>query len=614
MYNRFFGFKERPFKLVPNPEYLYLSRIHEEVLAHLNYAVGYGEGFVEITGEVGTGKTTLCRMFLESLDENTEAAYIFNPKLDALQLLKAINDEFGIPSDTESVKALIDRLNAFLLEKKAQGKRVILLVDEAQNLSADVLEQLRLLSNMETTTSKLLQIILVGQPELGELLETDALRQLNQRITLRCHLIPLTTSEMREYIRHRLHIASRKPGLAFTAGAYRSIFKYSNGVPRLINIVCDRTLLTAFAMGKHHITQTIVRRAIRELDGKRKRSGKPQLVREKLIIGLLVVLVILVAGLVVGQTMLNRTRRMATAPVAHHKIETTVSESSVDRAPEAAGETSLEVAPLTPEPQPHAAEFSTVQVTPPVPEPSLIDAESSTAPPAVMTATIDPAVATPVRDLGHMIVSTAALNSRNGALTAVLRKWNVQRSLGIGPVDVVDGDTFFRLSARHSDMEVLRIKGNLTLIKKLNLPAILEFPPPDGSGVRFMALVGLADDELRLSDGDDTFPVAPASLTGLWNGVAHIFWKNYFNYTGVIPISSPGEVILSLKVNLKAMGFPIQEMTAAYDTTTRLAVETIQARNGLAVDGMVGPMTKIALYNENPLLNGPRLAGGNTEQ
>ena len=172
MYNRFFGFKERPFKLVPNPEYLYLSRSHEEVLAHLNYAVGYGEGFVEITGEVGTGKTTLCRMFLESLDENTAAAYIFNPKLDALQLLKAINDEFGIPSDTESIKTLIDRLNAFLLEKKAQGKRVILLVDEAQNLSADVLEQLRLLSNMETTTSKLLQIILVGQPELGELLET----------------------------------------------------------------------------------------------------------------------------------------------------------------------------------------------------------------------------------------------------------------------------------------------------------------------------------------------------------------------------------------------------------------------------------------------------------
>ena len=163
-------------------------------------------------------------------------------------------------------------------------------------------------------------------------------------------------------------------------------------------------------------------------------------------------------------------------------------------------------------------------------------------------------------------------------------------------------------------MEVFRVKGNLTLIKSLNLPAILEFPTPDGSDVRFMALVGVEADEIRLSDGDDTFTVAPASLAGLWNGVAHILWKNYFNYTGVIPISSPGEVILSLKVHLKAKGFPIESMTAAYDTTTRLAVETIQARNGLNVDGMVGPMTKIALYNEEPLLNGPRLVGDSPGQ
>jgi general secretion pathway protein A len=595
MYSRFFGFKERPFKLVPNPEYLYLSRIHEEVLAHLNYAVGYGEGFVEITGEVGTGKTTLCRMFLESLDERTVAAYIFNPKLNALQLLKAINDEFGVSSDTDSVKSLIDRLNAFLLEKKAQDKRVILLVDEAQNLSTDVLEQLRLLSNLETTTSKLLQIILVGQPELGELLETDALRQLNQRITLSCHLIPLSASEMREYIRHRIHIASRKPGLAFTAGAYRSIFQGSKGVPRLINIVCDRTLLTAFALGKHRITRAIVRRAIRELDGKSNRSRMPHFFREKLILGLLVTLVLLLVGLVVRQTMLNRTSQISVVPNVHHKVETMVSEPTDDIASEAAEETIPEVAPPPIESQPLAAEPLSTADAPPV------------ATLAATTATIETA---PARDLEHEIASMGALNSRIGALTAVLRQWNVQNTLGIGPVEGVDSDTFFRLSARHSDMEVLRVKGNLNLIKKLNLPAILEFPPPGGSDSRFMTLVGLSDDEVRLSDGEDTFSLEPASLAGLWNGVAHIFWKNYFNYTGVIPISSPGEVILSLKMHLKAMGFPINQMTAAYDSSTRLAVEGIQARNGLNVDGMVGPMTKIALYNEDPSLNGPRLAGG----
>ncbi len=587
MYNRFFGFKERPFKLVPNPEYLYLSRIHEEVLAHLNYAAGYGEGFVEITGEVGTGKTTLCRMFLENLDENTAAAYIFNPKLDALQLLKAINDEFGIPSDTESVKTLIDRFNAFLLEQKAQGRRVILLVDEAQNLGADVLEQLRLLSNLETTTSKLLQIILVGQPELGELLETDALRQLNQRITLSCHLIPLSDKETREYIRHRIHIASRKPGLEFTAGAYRSIFNYTGGVPRLINIACDRALLTAFTLGKHKITNPIVKRALRELDGKRSRSRTALFKPEKLIIGLLVILVILVAGLVVGQTILSRTSRMSVAPVVHHKIEPPPAEGTVAAPSEAATGPIAESASLQPESQPPVAEPLVTEAAPPSPTD----------------------VAAPVGELGNIVDAMEAIPSRSGALTAVLREWQVQRALGSGSVDEVDSDTFFRIAARYSDMEALRVQGNLNLIRKLNLPAILEFPHPDGGGLRYMTVVALADDEIRLSNGDSTFSIAPAALAGLWNGVAYILWKNFFNYTGIIPITSPGEVILSLKVHLKALGFPIQEMTAAYDTTTRLAVETIQARNGLDVDGMLGPLTKIALYNEDRSLTIPRLTG-----
>jgi len=323
MYNQFFDFKERPFKLVPNPEYLYLSRIHEEVLARLNYAVDYGEGFVAITGEVGTGKTTLCRMFLENLDENTEAAYIFNPKLDVLQLLKSINDEFGLPStDTDSIKTLIDRLNAFLLDMKAQDRRVLLLVDEAQNLSVDVLEQLRLLSNLETTTSKLLQIILVGQPELGALLESDALRQLNQRITLSCHLIPLTLEETREYIRHRIHIASRKPGLAFSAAAYRSIFKYSGGVPRLINIACDRSLLTAFTRGKHGITNDIVKQALQELNGERSRKTPTTRFRNVGFVAVLSILVVAAASLYIGRTARKRTNDGSIKKIMRHKIET----------------------------------------------------------------------------------------------------------------------------------------------------------------------------------------------------------------------------------------------------------------------------------------------------
>ena len=176
MYQRFFDLRERPFKLVPNPAYLFLSRCHEEALAHLTYAVTQGDGFVTVIGEVGTGKTTLCRTFLESLDEQVEAAFIFNPKLDALQLLKSINDELGIDSTPDNTKDLIDRLNRFLIAQRAAGKSVILVIDEAQNLSKEVLEQLRLLSNLETTADKLLQILLVGQPELAEVLDAHDMR------------------------------------------------------------------------------------------------------------------------------------------------------------------------------------------------------------------------------------------------------------------------------------------------------------------------------------------------------------------------------------------------------------------------------------------------------
>ncbi|MFP4350154.1 MAG: ExeA family protein, partial [Desulfococcaceae bacterium] len=265
MYKKFFGFKERPFQLVPNPAYLFLSKSHEEALAHLSYAVSQGDGFVEITGEVGTGKTTLCRVFLGGLGENTEAAYIFNPLLNAVQLLKAVNDEFGIDSRADTEKELIDTLNTFLMEKKRQGKQVIVLIDEAQKLGEDVLEQLRLLSNLETDTSKLLQIILVGQPELREMLDSQELRQLGQRITLSCYLTPLDLRETRAYIQHRIQIASQRPGVKFTRGAFWSIYRYSRGIPRLINIASDRALLTAYGLHKRKITGAIARSAIREL-------------------------------------------------------------------------------------------------------------------------------------------------------------------------------------------------------------------------------------------------------------------------------------------------------------------------------------------------------------
>ena len=600
MYNRFFGFKERPFKLVPNPEFLYLSRIHEEVLAHLNYAVGYGEGFVEVTGEVGTGKTTLCRLFLENLDANTEAAYIFNPKLDVLQLLKAINDEFGIASDTDSLKTLIDRLNAFLLEQKAQGRRVILLIDEAQNLSADVLEQLRLLSNLETTTSKLLQIILVGQPELSELLETGALRQLNQRITLSCHLTPLSAAETREYIRHRIHVASQAPGLEFTAGAYRSIFTYSAGIPRLINIACDRALLTAYSRNKHRITNRIVKQALHELERKAHRHAKPMLVREKLTIGLLAVLVLLVAGLVASQILLRPSGQRTATPVVHHKI--------AKEALATPAEAHRETAPDPPE-APPTGDPSLPADERPLHAQASVEEPQQDAEPPVKTETVgkppSTAASPPVEDAVHQLLgATDTRQSRTNALSAVFDAWKTK--MVAVKANVNDDDTFFRLAARKSNMEILQVRGNVNLLRKLNLPAIVEFPHSDG--MRFLAVTGMRADEVQLSDGNQRLRLPAADMAARWNGRAHILWKNHFNYTGVIPINSPDEVILTLKEHLQALGYSVGALDAAYDAVTRKAVETIQARNGLDADGMVGPQTKIVLYNADPSLDIPRLS------
>ncbi|RMF84810.1 MAG: AAA family ATPase, partial [Nitrospirae bacterium] len=265
MYKRFFDLTERPFKLVPNPAYLFLSRGHEEALAHLTYALSEGDGFVAITGEVGTGKTLLCRAFLEGLGDDVSVAYIFNPRLDGLELLRAIRDELGFEAPGESAQELIDGLNRFLIEERRAGRKVLLLIDEAQNLSPEVLEQLRLLSNLETRDAKLIQIVLVGQPELAEMLDTYELRQLAQRITLSCVLSPLDRRDARRYVEHRLRVASRGRPVPFTRGAHRVLYRYSGGVPRLLNIAADRALLAAYVAGRRRISGRLARRAVREL-------------------------------------------------------------------------------------------------------------------------------------------------------------------------------------------------------------------------------------------------------------------------------------------------------------------------------------------------------------
>jgi general secretion pathway protein A len=273
MYTAFFGLREKPFSLSPDPRFLFLSGAHREALAHLLYGIEQGEGFIAVTGEVGTGKTTLCRTLLRRLPNDVDTAFLFNPNLGARELLEALLQEFEIKCESATPRALTAALNEFLLEKRREGRRVLLILDEAQGLEAETLEQVRLLSNLETERAKLLQILMLGQPELDAMLETPGLRQLRERIGVRWRLAPLASEESEEYIAHRLRIAAGSDRNLFSPASLRLIHRLSAGIPRRVNLLCDRSLLAAYASGSPRVTRRMVRAAAQELAGGGLRSG-----------------------------------------------------------------------------------------------------------------------------------------------------------------------------------------------------------------------------------------------------------------------------------------------------------------------------------------------------
>ncbi|MEE8580150.1 MAG: AAA family ATPase, partial [Myxococcota bacterium] len=275
MYTAFYGLREKPFALSPDPRFLFLAESHREALAHLLYGIDQGEGFIAVTGEVGTGKTTICRTLLDRLGSETTVAFLFNPSSSATELLRAIASEFGLDSAGSQRGELGDQLNRFLLEEKRQGRRALLIIDEAQNLSADTLEQVRLLSNLETSSAKLIQILLLGQPELDRKLDSPSLRQLRQRVSVRWALMPMSPSETRDYVRHRLRVSAGAPREIFTPRALAEIYRRSRGIPRLVNVLCDRTLLAGYAEQTHQIGPRLVQSCAREIPDVARRRPRP---------------------------------------------------------------------------------------------------------------------------------------------------------------------------------------------------------------------------------------------------------------------------------------------------------------------------------------------------
>jgi general secretion pathway protein A len=267
MYLEFYGLKEKPFSVTADPNFLYLSKKHKEAISHMQYGIQERMGFLEITGEIGAGKTTVCRALLNKLDNHTKTAFILNGNLSEIQLLQAIIEDFGIQVKNKNKITMLNELNKFLLEQLEHRNNVVLIIDEAQNLKPSLLEQVRLLSNLETEKEKLLQIILVGQPELREKLACRELKQLRQRIAIRYHIAPLSRHEVENYISHRLNVAGANNNDIFDKAAIDELFKFSGGIPRLINIACDKALLAGYCAEKKNIDAEIVKKCAREIEG-----------------------------------------------------------------------------------------------------------------------------------------------------------------------------------------------------------------------------------------------------------------------------------------------------------------------------------------------------------
>ena len=567
MYLDYFGLRDYPFSITPDPAYLYLSPQHQEALAHLLYGAEENGGFVLLTGEVGTGKTTLLRALLEQPLDNIDVALCLNPQLTAVELIATVCDELHIdyPPGETSLKTLIDALNRHLLRTHALGRRTVVVIDEAQNLSRDVLEQVRLLTNLETHRHKLLHIMLVGQPELQRLLSQPDLRQLAQRITARYHLQPLAQSEIATYVQHRLRVAESDEPL-FTATAIRLIYHYSRGVPRLINIICDRALLGAYAAGKPVVGARVLRQAAREVLALETQIA-PLRARG---ISLAAATAILI-GIVVTLRPTPSEQPAVTSP--------TVSEPPVP------------VLVLPPATNPVVAESS--------PDP-VID---TTASPVVDPVPVVPSVNVPSANVPAEPPDLAARLAELPATDALPRLiWLWNPAIELDPAV----DPCPALSAWQ--LRCLQGQGDWDTLRRFNRPVLLRLASRDGT-TRDVLLSRLERDSAELELAGQIIRYPLATLEALWTREYRLLWRPPVTETLLHP-GSQGAAVTWLRRQLAlATQQPVSEpLSDVFDNALREQVKAFQQANALDVDGLVGAHTMLLLSNLSPNPDTPLLA------
>lgn len=557
-YTSFFNLDENPFVLTPDPKYLYLGRKHREVLSHLLYGIKEDKGFMVVVGEVGTGKTTLCRAFINQLlKDNIEVGLIYNPAMTDLELLQAINREFTISSDFESKGKLIDALNVFLLKINGEGRKVVLIIDEAQNLDLSVMEQLRLITNLETETRKLIQIILVGQPELERILAKKEMRQLDQRIVVRGLLGPFNIKETMSYIRHRLKVATMDNAdkvVSFSDGACRRIYKLSGGIPRVINILGDRSLLVSYAKGKKDINKAIVKKAYKDLESSRYRpKARPFYLRWQT--GVVFCVFVLVLWGWFYQDILKK---------KIWKAETT-------------GFSQIKGSSST----------GKILVIPTIKKKIKDSSESVT---------------------DQLFFSLKGLSKEASwqlAVKSVFKLWDEE-------IPVPSGVTIGSIP-EGTGLNTWEVYGNITRLTSLNYPAIvLVKRPNDYSGI-YVVLRAFSDNKAVVI-GKKEVVIREKEFNNLWYGYGCIIWKDFEKLPRVIYPDSSSVFVTWLQHNLKHLKYFEDRITGFYDDKTKAAVVRLQKEKNLFVDGIVGPQTKMVLYSLLDIYKKPTLLNQNTQR
>jgi len=571
MYNKFFGFKESPFSIAPDPRYLYMTAQHREALAHLVYGLNSEGGCILLTGEVGTGKTTICRCLLEQIPDHSNVALVMNPKVSEIELLETICDELKIPypESDNSVKTYTDRIYHFLIESHRNNEKTVLIIDEAQNLDSKVLEQLRLLTNLETHQRKLLQIIILGQPELLDILGTTEMRQLAQRITARFHLRPLTSSEIKAYVSHRLAVAGQNIQL-FPENSIKLLYKLSNGIPRLINIICDRALLGAYVENQYAVSPTIIKKAAKEVFGELKNVEKNQRKKQWLYPVTAVSLIAVIA--------------MALLYFLTLPAENFFKRPEPEKITDITGE--------------QQAAKTEADIESPVNETATIErlAENTTAAAEFMI----PAADNDATVMQHEMSASAGLNEYDN-IEKILNDASDNQTSAFQQLFKTWGRTYDDQSkitackqAEKFSLSCLYKNGNLNTLKIHNRPAVLTLINDKGEP-RYITITSLHDNSATIFSNGIPYTVKLSDLDRYWYGQFTLLWQKPEHYSSSVTPGDSGYMVNWLYKQLAKIDHDSSAnmVISTYDDYLINKVKAFQIRQGLHADGIVGPITII---------------------